>query len=153
MVNAHIESKAPILTHTNAGQLAMEQVNLFSKLGADLSHVVISHVDRKDDVKWHRELLQTGVYVEYDAAFRWKPGEENITFKLLEKLLPDFSDKIVAGMDMAKNIYWKSYGGQPGLTWLLTDFKKELENRSLGEYFKRIFLENPKLLYSFSGIS
>ena len=152
VVNAHIESKAPILTHTNAGQLAMEQVNLFSKLGADLSHVVISHVDRKDDVSWHRDLLQTGVYVEYDAAFRWKKGEENITFKLLEKLLPDYSGKIVAGMDMAKNIYWKSYGGQPGLTWLLTGFRRELEARGLGEFFARIFLENPKSLYSFNYI-
>jgi 5-phospho-D-xylono-1,4-lactonase len=149
VVNAHIESKAPILTHTNAGQLALEQVSLFTKLGADLSHVVISHVDRKDDVGWHRELLQTGVYVEYDAAFRWKKGEENITYKLLEKLLPEFPEKIVVGMDMAKDIYWKSYGGQPGLTWLLTDFRKELEARGLGDYFENMFINNPQKLYSF----
>jgi 5-phospho-D-xylono-1,4-lactonase len=152
VVNAHIESKAPILTHTNAGQLAMEQVNLFLKLGADLNHVVISHVDRKDDVGWHKELLQTGVYVEYDAAFRWKKGEENITLKLLEKLLPEFPDRIVAGMDMAKNIYWKSYGGQPGLTWLLTDFRNEMEARNLGGYFDDMFIKNPQKLYSFRSL-
>jgi 5-phospho-D-xylono-1,4-lactonase len=152
VVNAHNESKAPILTHTNSGQLAMEQVNLFSRLGVDLSHVVISHVDRKDDVNWHRDLLQTGVYIEYDAAFRWKSGEENITLKLLEKLLPEFPDKIVAGMDMAKNIYWKSYGGKPGLNFLLTDFKKELESRGLGGYFENLFIRNPQKLYAFRSI-
>jgi 5-phospho-D-xylono-1,4-lactonase len=151
-VNAHIETKAPILTHTNAGKLALEQVNLFARLGADLSHVVISHTDRKDDITWHRELLQTGVYVEYDAAFRWKNDEENITFKLLENLLPEFAEKIVCGMDMAKSIYWKSYGGQPGLTWLLMDFKKELIARGLEKYFDALFIKNPHKLYSFRSL-
>lgn len=151
VVNAHLETGAPILTHTNAGALAMEQVNLFAKLGANLSHVVISHADRKDDVSWHRELLQTGVYVEYDGAFRWKDSEENITFKLLENLLPEFPGQIVAGMDMAKNIYWKVYGGQPGLNYLLTGFRDELEKRNLGTFFNNLFMNNPQNLFSFSG--
>ena len=44
----------------------------FEKLGANLSHVVISHVDKQTDLGFHRELLQSGAYVEYDSHFRWK---------------------------------------------------------------------------------
>jgi phosphotriesterase-related protein len=148
VVNAHRETGVPILTHTNGGKLAMEQVRLLAKLGADLSHVVISHVDRIGDLGYHRELLQTGVRLEYDAAFRWKNDEENITYKLLEKLLPEFPDQIVVGMDMAKNSYWKSYGGKPGLNFLITEFSEELKRRSLEEYFGPLFFTNPAQLYS-----
>lgn len=149
VVNAHQETGAPILTHTNGGHLALEQATLFGKLGADLSHVVISHADRLDDVNYHRELLQTGIKVEYDAAFRWKTGEENITLKLLEKLLPEFPDQITMGMDMAKNSYWKSYGGKPGLNFLMEEFRDELNQKGLGEYFNHIFFSTPAKLYAF----
>ena len=55
----------------------MEQVELFQKLGADINHIVLSHVDRRKDLSFHRDLMQTGVYVEYDSHFRWKDKEDN----------------------------------------------------------------------------
>ncbi len=149
VVNAHKITGAPILTHTNYGTLAMEQVELFSRLGADLSHVVLSHVDRYKDVGYNRALLQTGVKVEYDSAFRWSAGEENWTYKLLEALLPEFPNQITVGMDAARNTYWKSYGGQPGLTFLLTTFVDELEKMELSQYFNALFVNNPKRLFEF----
>jgi 5-phospho-D-xylono-1,4-lactonase len=149
-VNAHLETGAPILTHTNGGKLAMEQVELLDRLGADLNHVVISHVDKQKDLSFHWELMQTGVYVEYDSHFRWKTPGENWTLTLLEELLPVYPDRIVTGMDMAKNIYWKSYGGKPGLIYLLTEFRRELESRGVGDFFDNLFLRNPQRLYAFS---
>jgi 5-phospho-D-xylono-1,4-lactonase len=148
-VNAHLETGAPILTHTNGGKLAMEQVDLLSRLGADLSHVVISHVDKQKDLSFHKDLMQTGVYVEYDSHFRWKTVGENWTLSLLEEMLPLYPDRIVTGMDMAKNIYWKSYGGKPGLTYLLTEFRQELELRGIAGYFDDLFFRNPQRLYTF----
>src|SRR6185436_12066899 len=99
VVNAHKNTGAPILTHTNSGRHAIAQATLFDKLGADLAHVVLSHVDRCTDLAYHKELMQTGVYVEYDSHFRWKKGEENVTYKLLEHLLPVYANRIVLGMD------------------------------------------------------
>ena len=72
VVNAHLETGAPILTHTNSGKQAIEQVALFLELGADINHIVLSHVDKLQDLAYHKELMQTGVYVEYDSHFRWK---------------------------------------------------------------------------------
>jgi phosphotriesterase-related protein len=150
VVNAHRQTGVPILTHTSSGKNAIEQAELFIKLGANINHVVLSHVDKRKDIGWHKTLMQTGVYVEYDSHFRWKDGEENFTYTLLEALLPDYSNRIVAGMDMARNTYWKSYGGKPGLSFLLTTFKEDLKKMGLMKYYEQLFFTNPQQLYSFN---
>ena len=149
VVNTHRETGVPILTHTNYGRWALEQAMLFDKLGADLEHVVLSHLDRRVDVNYHREVLQTGVRVEYDSAFRWKDGQENGTYRLLKALLPDFFRQITMGMDAARNTYWRSYGGKPGLNFLLTDFKRDLNKMGLGEFYNDIFYHVPQKLFTF----
>ncbi len=149
VVNAHLETGAPILTHTNFGKQALEQALLFEKLGANLQHVVLSHVDRAMDVDYNRAVLEVGVRVEYDSAFRWKKGQSNYTLDLLEKLLPNYPEQITMGMDMAKNAYWKSYGGLPGLNYLIETIPDFLKSKGLEEYYQQVFFENPKILYSF----
>ncbi|GAB3918864.1 phosphotriesterase family protein [Larkinella terrae] len=148
VVNAHRATGIPILTHTNEGRFALEQAELFDRLGVNLQHVVISHVDRNQDVDYHRAVLQTGVRVEYDSGFRWKAGEPNGTYRLLQALLPDFPDQITVGMDAARNTYWQSYGGKPGLTWLLTTFCDDLRRLDLADYFQKLFIDTPKRLYT-----
>lgn len=149
VVNAHLETGAPILTHTNFGKQALEQAKLFEKLGAKLQHVVLSHVDRAKDVEYNRAVLNVGVRVEYDSAFRWKKKEPNYTLNLLENLLPQYPDQIVIGMDMAKNAYWKSYGGSPGLNYLIERIPDFLKSKGMEEYYQNLFFDNPKRLYSF----
>lgn len=149
VVNAQRHTGAPILTHTNYGKHALAQAELFAKLGANLGHVVLSHVDRNKDIGYHHALMQTGVSVEYDSAFRWKDAEENNTYHLLEKLLPLYPNQITVGMDAAKNAYWRSYGGVPGLDYLLTKFKDELHNRRLEDYLDNLFIYNPARIFSF----
>ena len=150
VVNAHLETGAPILTHTNFGHQALEQAKLFEKLGANLEHVVLSHVDRAKEVDYNRKVLDVGVRVEYDSAFRWGlKGQHNYTFDLLEHLLPEYPDQIVMGMDMAKNAYWNSYGGSPGLNYLIDHMPPFLASVGLEEYFQKIFFDNPQKLYAF----
>ncbi|MEQ8419581.1 MAG: hypothetical protein RIB64_06200, partial [Arenibacter algicola] len=150
VVNAHLETGAPILTHTNFGKQALEQAKLFEKLGANLQHVVLSHVDRAKEVDYNKAVLDMGVRLEYDSAFRWKESEPNYTLNLLENLLPLYPDQITLGMDMAKNAYWKSYGGSPGLNYLIETIPQFLKSKGLEEHYKKVFFDNPKKLYAFS---
>lgn len=150
VVNAHLETGAPILTHTNFGNQALEQAKLFKKLGANLEHVVLSHVDRAKEINYNKAVLDIGVRVEYDSAFRWKENEPNYTLKLLEHLLPEYPDQITLGMDMAKNAYWKSYGGGPGLNYLIETIPTFLKSKGLEDHYKKLFFDNPKRLYAFS---
>ncbi|MDT7829319.1 hypothetical protein RQM65_11630 [Pricia sp. S334] len=149
VVNAHLETGAPILTHTNFGRQALEQAKLFERLGANLEHVVLSHVDRAKHVDYNKAVLDTGVRVEYDSAFRWKNDGANYTLELLEQLLPDYPDQITLGMDMAKSAYWKSYGGAPGLNYLIDTIPEFLRSKGLEDYYNKVFFDNPRQLYSF----
>jgi len=147
---AHRETGCPILTHTEQGTLGLEQVRLLEKHGADLRHVVLSHLDRNPELAYHREILSTGVRVEYDSAFRWKPGQGNPTLDLLVDLLPEFPDQIMLGMDAARRSYWRHHGGGPGMSFLLTTFTEKMKLAGLqNEDLHRIFVAAPAHAYSF----
>jgi phosphotriesterase-related protein len=150
----HRTTGCPILTHTEQGELALEQVERLRTGGVDLRHVCLSHTDRKPDLAYHREILSTGARVEFDSAFRWRKshGDANPTRDLLLALLPEFPDQLMLGMDAARRDYWRSYGGAPGLTFLLTEFTASLRNAGVStEALHRIFVTNPAQTFSFAS--
>jgi 5-phospho-D-xylono-1,4-lactonase len=147
---AHRATGCPILTHTEQGRLGIEQVETLQKHGVDLTHVVLSHLDRKPDPAYHREILSTGVRAEYDSAARWKEGQGNPTLDLLVELISEFPDQLMLGMDAARRSYWKYHGGSPGMGFLLTAFTKHLQSAGLSdEDLHRIFVANPAQAYAF----
>jgi Predicted metal-dependent hydrolase with the TIM-barrel fold len=147
---AHRRTGAPILTHTEQGLLGLEQVERLLSLGVELGHVVLSHLDRRPDLAYHREILSTGVCVEYDSAFRWKPGRGNPTRDLVVALLAEFPDQVMLGMDAARAAYWTSHGGGPGMDYLLKVFAPELREAGVTEeLLRRVFVTTPAKAYAF----
>ena len=147
---AHHRTGAPILTHTEQGELGLEQVETLRAAGVPPRHVVLSHLDRRPDRDYHRAILATGVRVEYDSAFRWKPEAGNPTLDLVVDLLRDYPDQIMLGMDAARRGYWTSYDGQPGLSYLLTAFSLLLRSAGLTDLdLQRIFVTTPADAYAF----
>lgn len=143
----HRQTGISILTHTENGKAALEQVELFQKEGVNLQKVVLSHTDRQPDVGYHREILSTGVGVEYDSGFRWKVG--NPTADLVIELKEKYGDQILLGMDAARACYWKSYGGTPGLSFLIQEFKEILQKRGLTDLqWEKIMIQNPANYFS-----
>ncbi len=147
---AHIQTGVPILTHTEQGTAALEQVEWLGKLGVAANSIVLSHTDRLPDLSYHREILSTGVFVEYDSAFRW-PGEKgNPTRDLILNLFSEgYGEQIMLGMDAARRSYWRSHGGKPGLSYLLQTFWPQLEASGLSpSAFNTLFVQNPARAYS-----
>jgi len=151
-VIAHMRTGAPILTHTEKGTGALQQVQLFRDLGAALPHIVLSHTDRKPDIGYHKEILSSGVMLEYDSAFRWPEGEGNPTLNLVVAMVDaGFGEHLLLGMDAARRKYWRSYGGGPGLRFLLHEFVPRMQAAGLEqESIDAIFLRNPARCYQFS---
>lgn len=147
---AQVRTGSPILTHCEQGTAAMEQIEILRNAGADLHHVVLSHTDRKPDVAYHRELLSTGVRLEYDSAFRWKAGEPNHTLNLVVALHEQFPNQILLGMDAARRSYWKCFGGGPGMSYLVGEFVPMLRSAGVSQQaIDRILIHNPAETYSF----
>jgi predicted metal-dependent phosphotriesterase family hydrolase len=150
-VTAHKQTGAPILTHTEQGEGALEQVRLFQDLDALLGHVILSHTDRKPDPAYHKEILSTGVMLEYDSAFRWPEPEGNPTLALVLTMFAEgFGNQILLGMDASRRKYWRSYGGNPGLRFLLREFVHRFRSGGLAQRdIDKIFIDNPQRCYSF----
>jgi len=146
----HCQTGAPILTHVEQGDGALQHAQFLADHGVDLRKVVLSHTDRKPDIHYHRDILQSGVRVEYDSAFRWQSAT-NPTLDLVMELINDFPDQIMLGMDAARPSYWKSYGGSPGLSYLLQEFTQLMRSRGLSEkQWHRIFISTPADAYNFN---
>ncbi|MGF1483503.1 MAG: phosphotriesterase [Opitutales bacterium] len=146
---AQARTGCPILTHTEQGTAAEAQLDSLEANGADLAHVVLSHLDRNPDADLHRRLMQRGATLEYDSAFRWK-GADNPTQDLLRQLMREFPNQIVLGMDAARSRYWRSYGGTPGLDFLPRVFAPQLRQAGLTDaHLHALFVANPARVYTF----
>lgn len=147
---AHRATGAPVVTHTEQGTAALEQIDLLTASGVEPRHMIICHTDRRPDAAYHREILSTGVFLEYDSAFRWPAERGNPTRDLvLEMAAAGFGGQLLLGMDAARSRYWAEYGGSPGLTYLLAVFASELRDRGLPQSaLARIFVTNPAAAFA-----
>lgn len=148
---AHGRTGVPILTHCEGGTGAIDQVRFLVERGVEPGHVVVSHVDKVVDRGLHRELLASGAVAEYDGSFRWGDGP-NGTLQLLEWMIEDgLADRIVLGMDAARQGYYGVYGGSPGLTWLLDGFTSAMAERGIDATVRhRLFVDNPARVFAFA---
>ena len=147
---AQRETGVPILTHADGGVRGVEQARFLADHGADLSHVLLSHVDKVVDREYHRELAATGARVELDQGFRWQDGP-NGTLQVLEWLAEDgLTDHVTLGLDAARQGYWEVYGGGPGITWFVDGLSALLAERGIGDDVQQLFyVDNPRAAYTF----
>jgi phosphotriesterase-related protein len=152
---AHLRTGVPILTHCEHGTGALEQVRLLGDHGVAARHVVLSHVDKVVDRGYHRELLATGSFVEYDQSFRWPADGPNGTIRLLGWMVEDgLAGGIVLGMDAARRRYYHVFGGEPGLTWLLDGFSAAMDAAGIdGATRNSLFVSNPARAFAFADRS
>jgi predicted metal-dependent phosphotriesterase family hydrolase len=149
---AHLRTGCPVLTHCTDGTGALDQLRVLADAGVDPRHVVLSHTDKVVDRGYHHAILATGAAVEYDQAFRWPPDAENGTLRLLEWMVSDdYADRIMLGMDAARQRYWTSYGGAPGLGFLLGPFRDRMRAAGLDEaVLHAIFVATPARVFAFA---
>jgi phosphotriesterase-related protein len=147
----HAETGVPILTHCEGGRGAMAQIDLFGRVGVPLDRIVISHTDKVNDLSYHRDLLATGVYLEYDQASRQGEGSIDHTARIVAAMVGEgYLDRLMLAGDAARRSMWATNGGL-GLVWLATRFVEILAELGVNdEAIKTMFVTNPARFLAFA---
>jgi len=150
---AHERTGAPVHTHCEAGTGALVELQVLADAGVPAGHVSLSHVDKVVDRAYHREIVAGGAFVVYDQAFRWGEGP-NGTLQLLEWAAEDgHLDRVMLGMDAARQGYYRAFGGAPGLGYLVREFSQAMDDRGLDAGTRhRLFVDNPARAFAFSEV-
>lgn len=120
---AQQETGAPITTHTTAGTMAVEQARILETAGADLSHTVIGHLDRR--LAWDEliALARAGCRLGFDCVSKEQYAPDARRIEVILRLIEEgHGDQILLSGDLARRSYLTSYGGGPGLTYILWRF-------------------------------
>lgn len=144
-VIAHKETGVPITTHTTLGTYGHEQVEFFKKHGADLSKVVIGHVDLTGDINYILHMLDQGVYVEFDTIGKENYQPDLLRVEMLEEIEKrGFTDKVFLSMDITRKSNMEYMGGI-GYSYLLDTFVPlALENGVSQKFITKMLEENPQ---------
>lgn len=152
---AHRTTGAPISTHTEAGTMGLEQIELLRSEGVDPTHIIVGHVDRKLEWEYHLQLARTGAYLSYDQISKEKyaPDSRRVEF-ILRLVAEGHGRQILLSGDLARKSYWPSYGtgGGPGLTYILWRFVPWLRSEGLTEaVIEDLLVHNPARALSIGG--
>ena len=144
---AQRQTGAAISTHTEAGTMGLEQIQLLMSEGVNPERIIVGHVDRKLEWDYHVAMWQAGVTLSYDQISKEKyaPDSQRVEF-ILRAVQAGFGKQIVLAGDLARKSYWPSYGtgGGPGLTYILWRFIPWLRSEGLSEEaIQDLLVRNP----------
>lgn len=141
----------PLHSHTEAGTMALEQIELVEKFGGNLNKWSVGHMDRNLDFYYHEKIASHGLYLSFDGLGKTKYGPESARIDAIINLIKKgYTKQILLGGDNARKSYYHNYSYGLGLGWIqakwLPRFKEELERQNLesDEIIHTIFYENPK---------
>lgn len=142
----HLETGVPIITHTEAGTMGWEQVEFLVGEGVAPQSICLSHIDRNPDFYLHRRIAEAGAYLGYDCPGKVKYGPDEMRINVLKRLMDaGWGKQILLGNDLGRPSYWRSYGGGPGLDFVLTKFIPRLRDEGISEEaIQDLLVNNPR---------
>lgn len=153
---AQHDTGVPINIHPGwSSESPMEILAILANAGADLNHVVMSHVDRTLLSHESRcEVARTGCYLEYDAIGREGyfdlefvvdiPNDNYRANEIIKLIEAGFLNKILLSSDICTKDMYCSYGGH-GYGHILRYFVPLLRQKGLTDKeIETILIDNPR---------
>ena len=135
----------PILSHTEMGKGALEQIRFFTDRKVPVESIIICHLDRDlTDMGYLMEAASTGVYLELDTIGRHKYHSDDDEAGFISKLLENgYEDRLLLGLDTTRE-RMKAYGGPIGLDYMFEIFFPLLKSYGIDErYISKFTVSNP----------
>lgn len=156
VARAHHETKAPLHSHTEAGTMGFEQIELLQSEGVNLEHISFGHMDRNPDPYYHEKIAQTGALLSFDGISKIKYAPESTRIQcILELVRKGYEDQILVSGDTARKTYYKHYDHGLGLEnilgkWVPRFIEEANRNGFDGEQLiDKFFVQNPARCFSF----
>lgn len=150
---AHIATGAPIGTHTEKADWALEQASFLRDAGVAPRAVLIGHLDFRPELPYLLEIADIGVHLGLDQWSKGKYLSDEDRVRVVVGLAAEgFLDRIVLSGDLARRSYWPGYGhdGAPGLAHVPVRVREMLRAEGLSEGDVRILTEeNPRRWLAF----
>lgn len=159
---AQVETGAPIEVHPGRNPKHPGMIlDVLEKEGADLSRVVICHIERTlGNLEHFRSVLDRGAYVEFDNfgqswfafpghTLEWPfPSDSGRVFRIRELIETGYGDQILVSMDIDSKILLYHYGGQ-GFDHILVNVLPIMQPIIGPENAQKILVDNPRRLMTF----
>lgn len=139
----------PLILHTEYGAGAVQAVAVCEAEGLDPARIAVCHVDRQATERTiHEEVVRTGAYLEYDTIARYKYHDDESEVRLIKHMLSlGYGDRLLMSLDTTA-ARLASYGGAPGLSFILRDFIPMLKGAGVSDAgIAAITSENPRRLF------
>ncbi|HMD90946.1 MAG TPA: hypothetical protein VKF38_17450 [Anaerolineaceae bacterium] len=139
------ETMLPISTNCDKGTMALELCELLKEFGTRPEKVILGHVDIPNDAEYLKKICSKGFNVQIDHVGRDKINKDMTKVNLIKALIEGgFIDQIFLAGDMGKRSYMSSYGGWPGLGYILREFKGYLLENGINDMeIDHILISNP----------
>ena len=151
---AHLQTGAPVSTHTEAGTFALEQIQQLTGSGVKPEHIIIGHLDRKLEWDYLHAVAETGVFMGFDQLSKEKYFSDFERILMIKRMVEaGHRQQIMLSGDLARMSYWPSYGfGKgPGLTYILWRFVPWLlENGISNETVDDFLVNNPSKAFAWN---
>lgn len=147
---AHLETGAPISTHTSFTTCGIDQIDLLRKMKVNLEKVTIGHCDLDDNFDYLLKLLESGCMVQFDTIGKnsYYPDEKraNTIIKLINK---GYAEQIMLSMDITRCSHLKANGGL-GFSYLMECFIPLLIQKGLSnDHVETMMKHNPNKFFSY----
>ena len=137
-------SGAAIVVHTEIGTCGHEIVDLLEADGVPTHRVILAHLDRNPDFELHAEICARGVSLVYDTVGRIKYRPDSVLLDLIEGMVTaGHGERLLLGLDLGMRDYFTSYGGGPGMRYLMDTFVPRLRRRIGDGPMDTILVANP----------
>jgi predicted metal-dependent phosphotriesterase family hydrolase len=119
-----------VSTHAPTFPTAETQIDILVSEGVDPARIVIGHTDTVKALQYSIDLLERGVFIEYDCMMAVKaggainPAELDRRISYLRALVDlGWGHRILLSQDVSQRSHQAAFGG-PGLTFVLGEFRE-----------------------------
>lgn len=123
-VNAAMQADVPVMVHIETGSDPVALFHFMKDTGLSPDKMIFCHMDRAvPDLSVHQQLLQEGIYLEYDTIGRFKYHSDLHELDIFKTMIAaGYEKQLLFSLDTTRSRL-KSYDTSAvGLDYLLTDF-------------------------------